>query len=127
MKLATRLHACERGVTAVEFALLAPAFLGMTIGIIYLGLVLWTSGSLYYAVQIAARCASVDSINCATGSAVTTYALSQYYGQSLGGTNPFTYSATGCGHTVSASYTYSLLIPFYGSYSFPLSAQACFP
>ena len=79
------------------------------------------------AAEKAARCAAVASTSCNTTTLIQTYALAQYYGLSLGGTNPFTYSATGCGNTVTASYTYSLAIPFVGTYSLPLSATACSP
>ena len=121
------LLACESGQSTVELAFVLTAFLGLLFGIINIGLALWTQGSLYYAVEAAARCASVSATTCGSASATQTYALNQYFGQSLGGTNPFTYSATGCGHTVTASYTYSLSIPLFPTYSLPLSATACYP
>jgi Flp pilus assembly protein TadG len=128
--ITTRLAACRRGVSAVEMALVLPIFLGLLFGIINFSLVLWTQASLYYAVQAAARCASVNPTTCgspANPALVTTYAMNQYSGQSLGGTNPFAYSSTGCGHTVTASYIYPLSIPFYGDYPLSLAATACFP
>jgi hypothetical protein len=99
----------------------------MLFGIINVAMVLWTLGSMQYAAENAARCAAVGSSSCTTATAIQTYALNQYHGRSLGGTNPFTYSATGCGNTVTASYTYNLVIPLIGSYSLPLSATACSP
>ena len=108
-------------------ALVAPIFFGLLFGVVSFSLVLWTQASLHFAVQAAARCASVNKMTCGSDSAIRIYALNQYFGQPLGGTNPFTYSANGCGHTVTASYTYALSVPFYGSYSLPLSATACFP
>ena len=125
-----RLSACRRGVSAVEMALILTIFLGMLFGIINLSLVLWTQASLYFATQAAARCASANPTICgapANGSLVEAYALNQYFGQSLGGANPFTYSAGGCGHMVTANYAYPLSIPFYGDYRLSLSASACFP
>jgi Flp pilus assembly protein TadG len=123
----TGLLACESGASAVEAGLVMTIFLGFLYGIVNFGLVLWTQASLHFAVQAAARCASVNSTTCGSTTAVQSYALAQYHGQPLGGTNPFTYTATGCGHTVRAAYTYSLSLPFYGNYSLPLSAAACFP
>jgi hypothetical protein len=120
------LIACDSGVSAVEMAIVLAAFLTFIFGIIKFSLVLWTQSGLFYAVEQAARCASLNSTSC-TSSNITSYALSHYYGQPLGGTNPFSYSPTGCGHTVTASYTYSLTLPFAGSYSIPLTATACFP
>jgi Flp pilus assembly protein TadG len=127
VKAKPSLLACESGSSTVELAIILTAFLGLIFGIINIGLTLWTQGSLYYAVEAAARCASVNATTCGSASATQTYALNQYFGQSLSGTNPFTYSATGCGHTVTASYTYSLSIPLFPTYSLPLAATACYP
>ena len=127
MKQGLYLIACDRGATAVEFGLSLTAFLGLIFGVINIARVLWVLGSLHFAAETAARCASANTTTCNSASAIQTYALNQYHGENLGGTNPFTYSATGCGNTVSASYTYSLTIPLFGTYSIPLSARACFP
>jgi uncharacterized membrane protein len=122
------LAACERGVAAIETALTLPIFLAMLLGTIEVAMMLWTQGSLQYAVETAARCASVDPTDCGSPNAITAYALANYFGLAPpGGANPFTYSATGCGHTVTGSYTYALGIPFVAAYSVPLSATACYP
>jgi Flp pilus assembly protein TadG len=117
----------DSGASAVEFALSLTVFLGLIFGIINIARVLWVIGSLHFAAESAARCASANTTTCSSASTIQSYALNQYHGESLGATNPFTYSATGCGNTVSASYTYSLTIPLFGTYSLPLSATACFP
>jgi Flp pilus assembly protein TadG len=110
----------------VETAIVLAAFLTFIFGIIKFSLVLWTQSGLYYAAEQAARCASVNSTSCGTVSNITSYAFSHYYGQPMSA-NPFSYSATGCGHTVTASYTYPMTLPFAGTYSIPLTAAACFP
>jgi Flp pilus assembly protein TadG len=119
---------CERGTAIVEFAFVATVFLAMIFGVINIARVTWTLGSLHYAAESAARYASIHTSdsNPIASSTVQTYAANAYYGESLSG-NPFTYSATGCGNTVTASYTYSLAIPLAGTWSIPLSATACFP
>jgi len=127
MKRAVRIFACESGAAAVELGVILTVFLSMLFGIINVAMALWTQGSLHYAAEKAARCAAVASTSCSTTTLIQTYALDQYYGLSLGGTNPFSYSATGCGNTVTVSYTYSLAIPLVGTYSLPLSATACSP
>lgn len=127
MKSNPALVSCERGASAVELALCLAVFLGLIFGVINIARVLWIVGSLHFAAESAARCASANTTTCGSASAIQNYALNQYHGESLGGTNPFTYSATGCGNTVSASYTYSLSIAFFGTYSLPLAATACFP
>jgi len=129
MNTSSRLLRCERGATALEFAFLAPVFFAMIFGVIDVGRVAWTLGSLHFAAESAARYASLNydsSGNPPAAGTVQTYALNAYYGESLS-SNPFTYSATGCGNTVTASYTYSLTIPFAGTWSIPLGATACFP
>jgi Flp pilus assembly protein TadG len=121
------LVSCERGASAVELGLCLAVFLGLIFGVINIARVLWIVGSLHFAAESGARCASANTTTCSSASAIQSYALNQYHGESLGSTNPFTYSATGCGNTVSASYTYSLVIPLFGTYSLPLSAKACYP
>jgi Flp pilus assembly protein TadG len=120
---------CERGATALELAFVAPVFFTMIFGVIDVARVAWTLGSLHFAAESAARYASLNydsSGNPPAASTVQTYALNAYHGESIG-SNPFTYSATGCGNTVTAAYTYSLTIPFAGTWSIPLGATACFP
>jgi Flp pilus assembly protein TadG len=123
------LLSCERGATALEFAFVAPVFFAMIFGVIDIARVAWTLGSLHYAAETAARYASIHTASDGTpptASTVETYAQNVYYGESLS-SNPFTYSATGCGNTVTASYTYSLTIPFGGTWPISLGAAACFP
>ena len=127
MKSNLCLVSCESGASAIEFGFSLTAFLGLIFGVINVARVLWIVGSLHFAAESAARCASANTITCSSASTIQSYALNQYHGESLGVTNPFTYSATGCGNTVSASYAYSLTIPLFGTYSLPLSATACFP
>jgi Flp pilus assembly protein TadG len=117
---------CEHGVAAVETAFMLPPFIIMLYGVVKVSMLLWTMGSLHYAAEAAARYASINCSSSCTPSPAT-YALDNYYGQTLDGTNPFSYSATGCGNTVTASYTYSLDIPLVGNYSVPLTTTACFP
>lgn len=110
----------------MELGIILSLFLAMLLGIINVAMILWTLGSLHFAAETAARCAAVGSSSCTDPAA---YALDHYYGVSLGGTNPFSYNSpsAGCGNTVTASYTYSLVIPLIGTYSVPLSATACSP
>ena len=116
----------ERGSSAVELAIILSVFLSALFGIIKVAIMLWTLSSLHYATENAARYASICTTSCSP--TVATYAANQYFGQSLGGTNPFTYSPnTGCGNTVTANYTYQLVIPLVGTYSVPLRTAACSP
>jgi TadE-like protein len=120
------LEGCECGSVAAEAALLIPPFFVILFGIIKVAMLLWTAGSLHYAAEAGARYASVNCLTSCTPTPAT-YALDSYHGQSLGSTNPFTYSASGCGNTVTASYNYSLTVPLVGTFTVPLSTTACFP
>ena len=123
----SRLFLSEGGSSTVELAIILSVFLSMLFGIVNTGIVLWTMASLHYAAETSARCAAVGSTGCTDASSIMSYALDHYFGVSLGGTNPFSYSATGCGHTVTAFYTYSLVIPMVGTYPLSLSTTACSP
>ena len=112
------------GTAAVEFAFVAPVFILLAVGTFYLCLCLFLTGSLRYAVEQAARCASVKTTVCTDSSSIVTYAQNSYFGP--GGTPNFTYAAAACGNSVSASMNYTLDIGL-KTFTVPVSATACFP
>jgi Flp pilus assembly protein TadG len=118
------LLASETGTTALEFALVAPVFLSLVIGTFTLCFGLLLIGSLHYAVEDAARCASVKTTICSDATSTIAYAQSRYFGPNVSPT--FTYAAAACGNSVSASASYSMDV-FYKTYTIPISATACFP
>lgn len=115
------------GATAVEFALLAPAALALMFAVFEGGRLIWTWSSLQYAVQDAARCASVQTATCSDATATENYAASRYFA----GTPPAgTFTASlgqACGNLVRASFSYSPSIPFAALPSVTLTTQACNP
>jgi Flp pilus assembly protein TadG len=115
----------EHGTTAVEFAIVAPVFILLVIGTLYMCIALFTVGSLHYAVEEGARCASVKSTLCTDASTTLAYTKSHYFGP---GTAPtFTYAtATACGQSVSASLNYTMNLGL-SQFNIPISATACFP
>ncbi len=117
----------ERGTTALEFALTAPAFFLFIFGIIGLGLMFWTQIGLQHGAEMAARCATINGTLCPTNnpSAITNYAMQQAYGLSLPAST-FAYSAQACGNQVNASYTF-VLPDILNIGAITLKAQACFP
>jgi Flp pilus assembly protein TadG len=119
----------QRGTTAVEFAIIAPVFIALTVGTLALCVALFLIGSLHFAVQESARCASVkaacqDVNGAAVKAATETYALNHYYGPAVSPT--FTYAAAACGNSVNASINYSMNVGF-RTFVVPISATACFP
>jgi hypothetical protein len=121
-------HACtdERGASAVEFALTAPVFLMFAFGLIQCGLLLWTQLGLQHGVEMAARCASINTKLCGSAGDVQKFAVQQAYGL-----NPppatFTLSTPACGKQVSASYTVALVTTYFGMPTLTLHARSCFP
>jgi len=114
-----------RGTAAVEFAFVAPLFIMLTVGTFYLCMCLFLTGSLHYAVEQAARCASVQGTACTGSNTPVPYAESSYFGP--GGTPNFNYNAAAaCGKQVSATMNYVWSIGL-REFTLPVSATACFP
>ena len=113
------------GATALEFALCAPAFFLLVMGIIQGGLLVWMQLALQQGVESAARCASINKTTCANSSQIQSFASTQSYGLTPPAST-FTVSSSGCGNLIQASYTPTYL----PSFPIPvptLTAQACFP
>jgi TadE-like protein len=123
-----RLHTFldERGTAAIEFAMTAPAFFIILLGIIEGGLLLWTQLGLQHGVEMAARCASINASICGSTSAVQNYAAQQALGLSPP-TSIFTVSTPACGNQVSANYTFQFLTTYFGLPTIAINAQSCFP
>jgi Flp pilus assembly protein TadG len=112
------------GNVAMEYALVLPVMMLALVGCFWIGMLGLSMSSLDHAVQQAARCMSVDANACPTPSATQTYAQGKYAGPDI--SPVFTASATGCGHTVTATASFDFeLAP--GLPSVPLSVSACYP
>ena len=59
LRIAGAFRRDESGASAVEMALLAPAFILLLLGIIQAGLLVYTKASLHYAVQKRVRCLAI--------------------------------------------------------------------
>jgi Flp pilus assembly protein TadG len=113
----------ERGTTAVEFAIVGPTFIGLVIGILYVCLCLLLVGSLHFAVEDAARCASVKTTVCKDGPTTVAYAESRYFGP---GSPTFNPTSAACGNMVTGSISYVAQLGL-TQFTIPISASACFP
>ena len=114
----------ERGTTAIEFAIIAPVFISFVVGILYVSMGLFLVGSLHYAVEEGARCASVRTMVCSDKTTTEAYTKSRYFGPSSSPT--FAYAAAACGNSVSASVNYVMNLGL-TQVTVPISATACFP
>lgn len=125
MKRASRTFLkCNRGATALEFAIVGPLFLALTVGLIYGCLLLFSTASMQYAVEEGARCASVKATVCTDSVSTINYTRAAYYGPITAPT--FTYATPSCGHAVSSTTNFSFNFVF-STLVVPLSATACFP
>lgn len=115
----------QRGTTAIEFAIVGPIFILLLIGIFYLCMCLAVAGSMHYAVEEGARCASVRTMVCTDQTSTISYTQSHYFGPSALPT--FTYDpAAACGHSVNASISYVVDLGL-RQITVPITANACFP
>ena len=115
----------QDGTTAVEFAIIAPVFISLLFGIIGVCFALFLIGSLHFAVEDGARCASVKTTICADTATTIAYTQSRYLGPNVSPT--FTYNAAAaCGNSVTGSVNYSMNVGF-KTLVIPISATACFP
>ena len=110
--------------TAVEFAILAPVFLLLLVGTVNMSLMLFTIGSMHYAVEDAARCASVKTTICSDAASTVTYAKTRFFSAVVKPT--FSATAAACGNQVTATATYAFVTGV-STISVPLSATDCFP
>jgi Flp pilus assembly protein TadG len=122
---ALMLKAATSGSSVVEFALIAPVFASMIVGGLYACLALFTAGSLQYAVQKGARCASVSATNCATSATTITYTQNAYIGPAKPAPT-FTYSTPSCGYQMHGSVNFVFNF-VYTSVTVPIATSSCFP
>jgi Flp pilus assembly protein TadG len=115
----------NRGTTAVEYALVAPVFIGVVVSAFYFYMALFLVGSLHYAVEEGARCASVKTTVCSDSTTTISYTQSHYFGPAVSPT--FTYNANlACGNSVSASVSFVANLGLQ-TVTIPVTASACFP
>jgi Flp pilus assembly protein TadG len=116
----------ETGTAAIEFAMTSWVFVMLLMAIIEGGFALWIQAGIQHGSEMAARCATVDSVTCGSAANIKTYAAAQSYGLSPP-TSTFTVSTPTCGNRVTASYTLTFLTYFFSPSSVTLTGSSCFP
>jgi Flp pilus assembly protein TadG len=119
-----KLRGCRKGGAALEFALVLPAFVMLIVGGIFTGDLVFTVSAMHYAVEDGARCASIQSTVCTDSTATVAFTTNHYAGPAVSPT--FTYSSSGCGHTVTGTVTYDLDLGTMHK-SIPISTSSCYP
>ncbi len=115
----------QDGASAAEFVLVLTPLIMLVIGTINLGMMLYTSSALHFAVEDAARCATVRAAStCASKTLIEAYAASHYGGP---GTAPsFAWSTSGCGNIVIGTVNYNFTTGLTNT-TIPMKAKACYP
>jgi Flp pilus assembly protein TadG len=126
MRALCRFGRAEDGAGAVEFAIIVPILMSVFFGIFEFGRALWTQGVLDYAVEQAARCASINTTTCSSVSTIQTFAAAQTTPLNLA-TSIFTVTTPTCGHQVAASYPFAFVATGLFSYSLTLTSTSCYP
>jgi Flp pilus assembly protein TadG len=118
------LYTDRQGTTAVEFAIVAPVLFALLIGTLALCVALFLIGSLHFAVEDGARCASVKTTICSDAASTVAYTQTRYFGPNV--SPNFAYAAAACGNSVTGTISYSMDVGF-RRFVIPISATACFP
>jgi Flp pilus assembly protein TadG len=118
----------ERGTSAAEFAIVATVAIGLILTVIGMSALVWTSSSLHFAVEAAARCYAIGAAHsntngCSTSANAITFATSRYMGPNLSPT--FTATTAACGYQVSGTVTFPLSTGIF-NVSIPLGATSCY-
>jgi len=114
-----------RGALAVEFAIAAPIFLIFVMGLVDFGRLYWIKSTMQFAVEQTARFAMVNP-------ATTTTAL-EAYAATQSTFDDITFNATTSAlgginfRTITASYTFSFLIPIVPTGDIALAAKSSTP
>jgi len=123
-----RLWKRQEGASAVEFALVLPILLMLTLGAIGATIMLYSVVSLHYAVEDAARCVSVKTLVCTSQATMRTYAANRYKGPTLASLtfNLTPATAANCGNRVVGTGTLAFTTGI-ATVNLPISASSCYP
>jgi Flp pilus assembly protein TadG len=117
------------GTVALEYGLVLPILIGLTLGVIDISRLLWTVTSLNRAVEASARWGGINN----TTAGVAERAAQEAWGVNVSAGN-FTATIQGCGLQVDANYAFDFLIPMPTGggglekrNSIQLTATACYP
>lgn len=116
----------RRGVTTLEFGLIALPLCLVLFAVVEIGLAVRMRSALQYATAQAARCAAVDSTVCGTTTATAAYATTQTQGVTVSASS-FTVTSAACGKQVTASVPLPIVAHKVIPGAVTLSARSCYP
>lgn len=123
------------GTAAIEYALAFPVLLALTLGTMDISRMVWTYATLQRAVEAAARCASVNTITCASSGQVAARAVQEAWGLNLP-TSVFALSTPACGKRVTATFDFVPIVPWPSAFlgqgaarpdAIRFNVSACYP
>ncbi|MCH7936979.1 MAG: pilus assembly protein [Proteobacteria bacterium] len=126
----TKLTACRLGATAVEFGLVAPLFLSMTLGLMEMSRAMWIKATMQFAVEETTRNFIVN--NSKTTAQLKTFAENTLTGTGMSLTG-ITFTATqGTSGSitimiVTGTYTFEPVVPFIPFPAVTLNAKSSVP
>ena len=121
----TFLNDC-RGVSAIEFAIVAPVFMAFLIGVIQVALWGWSGFAMQHAVEAASRCASINPTECADAATIRSRAAKGALGLPVVASD-FTYTKEACGHRVAGRFSRFNFVSGFGLTGYTAQTAACFP
>jgi Flp pilus assembly protein TadG len=121
----------RRGAVTIEYALILPAVLLFILGLMDAGRLLWTYTTLYRAVEAAARCGAINSIECGTEAQIKNRAVAEAWGLTISPSAFTVNKPSSCGVQVNANYDFTFIIPGLVTITplgtISLNATACYP
>jgi Flp pilus assembly protein TadG len=115
-----------RGLTSVEFAMVALPLTMFLFGVVEVGLAVRARSALQYATAQAARCSVVDAAQCGTTENAKAYAMTQTMGVAVPAT-AFNVTTEACGRRVTATLPFPVVAHHVFPVALTLSAQSCYP
>jgi Flp pilus assembly protein TadG len=116
----------RRGATAVEMALICPVLLSLILATIEIGRLGWTQAALQFAVEEAARCASIRKDLCSGPAQTASYAATRAAVPQITA-SAFTVSTETCGLQVRGEVRYAFIVKSLMPVAPRLAAQRCRP
>ena len=113
----------KRGTAAIEYAIILPAFLLCTLGVLDTARLFWTNTTLQRAVSSAARCAGIASAECSTPGKIKDKAIAEAWSLQLE-PQAVVVVKQNCGMRVTASYAFTFSVP--GFDPITLTSTTCY-
>ena len=111
-RLLRRLVKAPDGVETIEFALVSVTLFILSLGIVEFGRLYWTISELHYAVEAAARCATMSCSATITGTGPGNYAADQVFGVTVPAGTVFALTTSPvCGNQVTVCFPFEFIVP----------------